>query len=391
MAMLAKRRAVDFSTREMVLLSKCSNDRTFTNRLEKICERYGIDRNLFRMGGNANERSEAFYPAECAELVALLIRCEKKNPASRGNATKENATATCIRDYYQMLLDETEMLPAPFRKLVYSLPCHLVAEKIVLWSDMLVEKLSVFSDLYMKEGSEDIGALLKYLSIKMDESTYIMFSSKRYIDAIAGQYPCTEQEDEFLKVIEWFNIGAKETTVGNPFDLHTSSNIGLDVGIAKIIQLIMEDISSLRDDLQYEKPESVEDVEVHRRKFYDEKIEVLVQHIGNYKNYEFSIHAAQKGAENYRPYDVRIKEGELSSKDALIQYYQKEILERENDIRGLQSRIMLLESMEEPDFFSRKIHDDYVEKCRNLQGSETKKSAEKFIGELLWNFLYEGK
>ncbi len=392
MAMLAKRRAVDFSTIEMAKLSKCDNDKTLNNCINRICERYNIDKRYFRLDGIASDsRKEVFYPAECAELLALLIRCEEKNPAKRKNSNKDKVTMTNIRDYYAMLLDETEKLPAPFRKLVYCLPCHLVNQKIVLWSEMLVKKLALFSDVYVSEAGEDLGALLKYLAVRIDESTYTMFSTQRFKERIGEHNRRCIYGSDYVRMLDWINVGAAPIEVLNPFDLETASNIGLDVGIAKVIELIMEEIEEQKENIQFQRPEEINDIGEHRMQYYEQYIGELVRLNRDYENNAYSVQAIKEGCESYRMYSERVRDGELACKEELKQHYLREISEKRMEIEGLKTRIMLLENIDEEDTLAKTIQEQFVEKCKKLEGSETLNVTNKFVGSLLWNFLHEKK
>ncbi len=73
MAKQKKRREADFTTKEMADLSNCKSEQTFMNRLNSVCEHYGIDPMLFKMDETINS-SENFFPAERGELLALLQR-----------------------------------------------------------------------------------------------------------------------------------------------------------------------------------------------------------------------------------------------------------------------------------------------------------------------------
>lgn len=392
MAMLAKRRAVDFSTIEMAKLSKCDNDKTLNNCINRICERYNIDKGYFRLEGIASDsRKEVFYPAECAELLALLIRCEEKNPAKRKNSNKDRVTMTNIRDYYAMLLDETETLPEPFRRLIYCLPSHLVNQKIVLWSDVFVKKLALFSDVYVSEAGEDLGALLKYLSIRIDESTYTMFSTQRFKERI-GEYNRRHiYGSDYARMLDWINVGAAPIEVLNPFDMETASNIGLDVGIAKLIELIMEDIEDQKEDIQFQKPKEITDIEEHRKQYYEQYIGELVRLNRNYENNAYCVQSIKDNAERYKMYSERARDSEITCKEELKQHYLKEISEKELEIAGLKTRIMLLENVDEDDTLAKTIQEQFVEKCKKVDDSETLNVTNKFVGNLLWNFLHEKK
>lgn len=390
MAMLAKRRTVDFSTREMVALSNCDSDKTLDNIIGRICKRYNISKRLFRLDGVTDEgRKEVFYPAECAELLALLIRCESKNPAKRKNSNKDNVTATNIREYYSALLEETEKLPEPFKKLVYCLPCHLVNQKIVIWSEVFVKKLAMFADFYISEKGEDMGALLKDLSVKIDESTYTLFSIQRILESIGEYNLRCMYKSEYDLLMEWLYFGMKPVKVINPFDKETASNIGLDVAIAKVIELIMLDLEEEKLDIQYQKPKEIYDLNGYRLQYYEGYINELLELNGNYENYAFSVNAAKVGAARYKTYSERVLDGELGCKEELIQHYYKKIAFHKEEIRGLETHIELLRMLDENDTLTKKIQEGYANKCRELEKSETINDTDKYIGSLLWNFLYE--
>ena len=65
------------------------------NRLNSACEHYGIDPMLFKMDKEINS-SENFFPAECGELLALLVKYYKDNPAVKADKELKGVTAKNI-------------------------------------------------------------------------------------------------------------------------------------------------------------------------------------------------------------------------------------------------------------------------------------------------------
>lgn len=384
MAMLEKRRAVDFSTKEMIELSGCKNETTFKNRLKKVCNRYGICIDDFKMNGNEATRSEAFYPAECAELVALLIRCDEENPAQRENASMKKANEKYINKYYRLLLEEVEKLPLPLKKVVYALPSHYVTKEIVLWSEEFVKRLTLFASIYMNEGGDDVGALMKELTRKIDKSTYILFFSKRYIDIISGGWDKKRKmklQEENPKLF----IGATKGNLDDPFDITTQSNIGLDNGIAKYIKYVMSRMSEIKEQIQYDSPKEVADIQSVRNDFYEQSI-ICYRN----QNEEEISNAATRQHMRWKSMDERIVDEDILTKEALYKFYDSEIAFYEAEIFALNSKKTMLDAFGSDDLVEL-IHSEYVKTCREVHHSGVRESTEKYVGELLWYFLNNEK
>ena len=110
MAKQKKRREADFTTKEMADLSNCKSEQTFMNRLNSVCEHYGIDPMLFNMDETINS-SENFFPAECGELLALLVKYYKDNPAVNENKDLKGVTAQNICTFYKEMMEDIDKLP----------------------------------------------------------------------------------------------------------------------------------------------------------------------------------------------------------------------------------------------------------------------------------------
>ena len=98
MAKLEKRREADFTKKEMIELSGCSSAQDFDYKMKNISKYYDIDLNLLKIDSEI-KGGESFYPAECGELIALLVRCFRENPGARTGATApDRTTASDVKE-----------------------------------------------------------------------------------------------------------------------------------------------------------------------------------------------------------------------------------------------------------------------------------------------------
>lgn len=370
MAKSEKRRLYDFSRKEMAKLCNCSSEKTFDNRLRKVCERYGIDTQLFKMDNEVTTGGENFFPVECAELLAVLVRTWEINPTRRENFNRNDLTAKDIADFYKKIIIEIDRLPASLKDLVKKLPSYFTTMEIIIWIERFVDRLSFFADLYMKEGSDDTGALLKELTVKIDKSSYILYSTKRLIDDATGFFTARRG-----------GMGDKSIT---------DTNVGIDVGIARLVEQISQAVNLLKEDIQYNKLEVVSDVEQQRIEIYQslEKSFYLGHNIDTLERY-------CKGASGWKGMTEKIESGEYDTKELLIAYYEQEIAMREADIIALQQRVASLEGSNRlfPITFEgmKEINDAYVDvyKKATNTNNEVKKYTDQYVGRVLWSLLAE--
>ncbi|MDD3417432.1 MAG: hypothetical protein PHY47_26150 [Lachnospiraceae bacterium] len=411
MSKMEKRRIVDFSRKEMKQLSGCNNSNTFDNKLKVICNKYNIPVENFKMDAGEISGGENFFPAECAELVALLIKCQEFNPTKRENSSIENVNAIDVKNYYQKILEKVEKLPEDLKDLVYLLPSHMVAMEVTVWIERMVTSLSMFTTNYMTEQREDVGALLKELNIKMDMANYHVFSNQRMIGLLTGM-----EEDEpksieevlyskyssyedacrdFMRAIQIENIEDDEELNNEEIIKKINSpNIGIDEGIGYLIKMLSQEIGDIRSELQYENCElsdytDTQKIQTRREEYYKEVIRPIAEQGQIDKREIFQNY--YKGATGWKNFAQRIEQKEFDSKKALIQLYEREISERQMDILNLNQRIEALKSDEGDrtfDFFN-KINKKYVERYQQCEGEGniTRKLAEKFVGNTIWEFL----
>ena len=114
MAKKGKRREADFTRKEMKELSRCNSEAAFDYSLGVTCEHYKIDKEMFKMDSETKS-GESYFPAEIGELLALLVRLYKSNPAVK--ATSNGYSAKVIKEYYDEILQNIEKLPLEIREM----------------------------------------------------------------------------------------------------------------------------------------------------------------------------------------------------------------------------------------------------------------------------------
>ena len=200
MAKKKKRREADFTTEEMAYLSDCKSEQTFMNRLNSVCEHYGIDPMMFKMDEGTN-RSENFFPAECGDLLALLVKYYKDNPAVKADKDLKGVTSKSICTFYKEMMDDIDKLPDEIKNMVYAMPSHFTSNRIILWIERLVPIMTQFILSYVDEKGEDMGALLQRLCVDIDKANYDLFWNYKFINM--AQHVKEEKEDKFEQWMEF--------------------------------------------------------------------------------------------------------------------------------------------------------------------------------------------
>lgn len=368
MAKLIKRRSFDFSRKEMAKLCGCS-EKTFDNRLSKICERYSINPLLFKMDEEQPAGGENFYPVECAELLGVLLRSWEKNPTKRDNFNRADLTAKEIESFYRSLMEEIDKLHPSLRKLVRKLPSYFTTMEVIIWLTRLVDKLSFFADLYMKEGNDDTGALLKELTVRIDQSSYVLYSTKRLSDEATCCFTARK-------------AGMGDKTV-------MDSNVGVDVGIARLIELLVLGLQNIKEEIQFNKLEDSVDIVASRNAIY-QQLEYCIPSNCD----ETTIERYYNGATGWKGMNERIEEGEFDTKDLLIQYYEREINQRQADILALEQRIQAINGngilpvdFEMMDRINKKYLNVYNLATDNK--NEVRQYTDQYVGRVLWPLFAE--
>lgn len=125
-----KVRRIDFGRQEMMKLSGINTGPTFDNYMMKFYALYGFEETDFRVG--KSENADYYFPADFAELLALILRNCSKNPFSKANHAQEKVNASQIQEYNRQICDSiANELPSVFRDLIYTMPSLALATFII--------------------------------------------------------------------------------------------------------------------------------------------------------------------------------------------------------------------------------------------------------------------
>lgn len=402
MAKQKKRREADFTTKEMADLSNCKSEQTFMNRLNSVCEHYGIDPMLFKMDETINS-SENFFPAECGELLALLVKYYKDNPAVNENKDLKGVTAQNICTFYKEMMEDIDKLPDEIKNMVYALPSHFTSNRITIWIERLIPIMTQFILSYVDEQGEDMGALLQRLCVDIDKANYNLFWNYKFISmAQQANEEETEKYEQFMDLI----YGDRDDRKVELEKRINAMNISIDVAIADLIKRLMLDVSKERI-LDASKRRTLDS-----QTFYDNKIErnEYYSYLDTYTNpgdihfKKETLNHYTRGArtwktieekireENYIPEDVHLTyESELRAKESYIMELKKNLEEAESDLErfkklGDDYKKSRDQSSEE---FVRNLNSEYLVKCERVRKDEKQLAdwTDKYISQVIWEFL----
>lgn len=74
------------------------------------------------------QHSENFFPAECGELLALLVKYYKDNPAVKGDKELKGVTAQNIYTFYKEMMEDIDKLPEEIK--TWYMFCLVILQQI---------------------------------------------------------------------------------------------------------------------------------------------------------------------------------------------------------------------------------------------------------------------
>lgn len=390
MAKMKKRREADFTTKELAELSGCNSEQTFTNRLKAVCEHYNIDPNLFKLYGE-QDKGENFFPVECGELIALLVRLYKDNPGAKNDINLKSVTTESICEFYKKIMDEIEELPEGIRNMVYVEPAYFTTQIVLMWLERSVSILTQYILSYIDEGEEDIGTMLKQLCISLDKQNYDRFFSYEMIRMI--KLAKKEDQERSLQIV----FGNNETIKSKFRKKLKATNVSIDVAIADLIKRLMVTISK---DSMYSLNYNAENYASR-----DEYYEYLKEYTnpGDVKVKKYTVEKNMLGAKKWETIEEKIKKGNYMPDDIELNYEVelknrkeriakiKEILKNEED--ELENFIKQKDIREKKERITekrvREINNKYVIECESVRktNNQLRDRTDKYISQVLWEFL----
>ncbi|WP_018758474.1 FlxA-like family protein [Paenibacillus terrigena] len=239
-----KVRRIDYGRKEMMELSEINIPKTFTNYMDKFYELYGFEESDFRVG--KSENADYYFPADFAELLALILRNSSKHPFSRVNHVKEKINASQIQEYNQLMCENIDNeLPSVFRDLIYTMPSHLQSVMLGDLTSVLVERLTLFIVNITKLDHQGMGDTVDWLCRRLDEANYNLFRGN-YINEMAQKSNEAYNNEHFKELIEKLH-GPKDEQIDDLERRMVATNNSIDYTISLLIKRILQ----ATDDLYY--------------------------------------------------------------------------------------------------------------------------------------------
>lgn len=341
------------------------------------------------------QHSENFFPAECGELLALLVKYYKDNPAVKGDKELKGVTAQNIYTFYKEMMEDIDKLPEEIKNMVYVLPSHFTTNRISIWIKRLVPIMTQFILSYVDEQGEDIGALLQRLCVDIDKANYNLFWNYKFI-SIARQ----ANEEEAKKFERWmdFEYGDRDDIKTELERRINEMNASIDVAIAELIKRLMLDVSKERilDD------QNIYDNKIDRKEYYNYlnaytnsgDVNIKKETLNRYTNgaKTWKIIEEKIIEDNYMPEDVHLTyESELQARKEYISELKKKLDFVEKDLERFKNcgDDYIKKYNQDTEEFVKNINTEYLEKCERVRNGEKKLTewTDKYISQVIWEFL----
>ncbi|MEK4439078.1 hypothetical protein [Paenibacillus sp. FSL K6-2862] len=237
-----KVRRIDYGREEMRKISGDISKPTFDSYIKKFYDLYGFKDTDFRVG--KSENADYYFPADFAELLALLLRNSSNHPFSRANHVKGNVTASQIQEYYQQICDSIENeLPSVFRDLIYTIPSHLQSVMLRDLTSVLVERLTLFIVNITKLDHQGMGDAVSWLCRELDRANFNLFRGN-YFNKLAHESNEAYSNDHHKELIEKL-YGPKNEKVDDIDRRMAATNNSIDYTVSLLIKRILQDSDDL--------------------------------------------------------------------------------------------------------------------------------------------------
>lgn len=408
-----KVRRIDYNSKEMMELSGFENRQTFYNNIERFYELYGFEKADFKI--DKSENADYYFPADFAELLALILRYNNKHPFGRDNHVKGKVNASQIQEYNQLICDSIDnKLPSVFRDLIYTLPSHLQSVMLGDLTSVLVERLTLFIVNITKLDNQGIGDAIGWLCKELDKANYHLFRGNYLIKSVL-------ESNEEYKIKHFKDLmdnlyGAKDDEKVDDLEKRMAvTNNSIDYTISLLIKRILHDT----DDLFYaDKGSEVLDL--------SNKELLLMLGLQAVPADESS---PNKGESSFIERDLyyslisdKVNHAQVSKAKSLLDDYKEKLLARksiverikdnsfrepsefsidekkkilESRIKEMQDELVRLDSEScEPqenfeDNITAAMHSDYLAYCEQVHkdSDKLKQIVDNFVGQVLNNFM----
>ena len=208
----------------------------FKDRLIRVCEMYGIPIEEFKIYPDEKNSSFLFTP-DVAEFVLILVKNIDKHPLYARNAKVQNITATSVAAFLNGILEDVDnSVSDQVKKIIYCRESHHTAQRTSDWAERLSKHLTRFIVNIATLRTEDVGEALRYFTKQLDQMNHALFMNNRFKSIVIHANEAELYGDTVLSE-EQKNLNTLN-----------DSNIGLDITIATLIKLGIDDIKDIRDE-----------------------------------------------------------------------------------------------------------------------------------------------
>ncbi|SFM51718.1 hypothetical protein SAMN03159341_14122 [Paenibacillus sp. 1_12] len=411
-----KVRRIDYGRKEMMGLSEINIPQTFTNYMNKFYELYGFEETDFRVG--KSENADYYFPADFAELLALVLRNSSKHPFIRVNHVKENVNASQIQEYNQLMCESIDNeLPSVFRDLIYTMPSHLQSVKLGDLTSVLVERLTLFIMNITKLEHQAMGDTVDWLCRQLDQANYNLFRDNYFFEM--GQKSNEAYDNEHNKELIEKLHGPKNEKVDDIERRMVATNNSIDYTISLLIKRILHETNEL---YHGEKGFEYLDLE-NKTMLLMLGLEAMPADESNSDGQE--SHLIERTLYYNHEMSKAVNQGRVAMAESVLEGYREKILTRksivdqikdksfrepgemsinekkkilESQIKEMQEELARLDAeASEPqndfvDSFMAEMKSKYVEHCEkaNQDSEKLKPIVDHFVGQVLTNFMNSG-
>lgn len=408
----SKMRNVDFSLEELAKRAGLTR-KQFTDRLNRVCELYNLDRSCFKVYPD-EEDSIYFLPPDIAEFLLLLVKNVDKHPMYIRTAKKEDVHATRVAEFNRAILQDIDQtVSMPVKEIMYERMGHLVSERIAYWGEPMVKHLTRFLVNLATMSTEDVGAALSMFTKKIDEMNYYVFRSdylKRYVTKenikVSETEPLTEEQQEKNHLLNDSNVSIdiiistllKEfITQALYIRAHNfqtpKESICEDYVRYKMIGLLNNKSKKALEELKKigENPVVQDEREIYYEYFIRDD-----NCAAKYSYNEYMVEHQREQQAKWRPINEKILEGDYFEPIEVTVEKKKEdikttIKRYEDEISNLKERLQELEEREddETNALLKEVQNAYVKHCSKVDEKykDLYEITDKFVGQALGEFL----
>ncbi|MFC7680319.1 hypothetical protein [Paenibacillus sp. GCM10028914] len=412
MARGSKVRRIDYNKAEMMELSEINTPPTFTDKMKKFYALYGFEETDFRV--DKSKKADYYFPADFAELLALILRKSSNHPFSRANYDEKKVKASQIQEYNRLMCESIDHeLPSVFRDLIYTMPSHLQSVKLGDLTSVLVERLTLFILNVTKLDHQGMGDVVHWLCRQLDEVNYNIFRGN-YFSEMAQRSNEAYNNEHHKELIEKL-YGPKNEKVEDIDRRMVATNNSIDYTISLLIKRILNATDDLyegdgseyldlgnKELLHFMRLSGVPVTESNSKAQVSPLIERTL-----YYNQEMSKEENQGRVENAESVLEGYREKILTRKSIVDQIKDKSFrepgdmsVEKKKEILESQIKLMrtelarLEEEESEPhddsvDSFMAEMQREYVAYCEkaNQHSEKLKAVVDHFVGQVLINFM----